>query len=157
MVGLILLGNRFSNEAFVVGTSELLFNPLIQWWRRGPICRQIHRFLWSNAPLHYKISMMAYMFSYCKLCLISSQPSYPHILYRWYCRLRHNCCHQLRALGVPIPRGWRLSAQFRDLAGDYGGVFRSWESRLHTAGVPSRRETPGTHLHLSCILNILLT
>ncbi|KAJ4465161.1 putative glycosyltransferase family 2 protein [Lentinula edodes] len=54
--------NRWQKYAY--GCNELLFNPLSQWWRRGPIARQIHRFIWSNAPVHYKISMMAYMFSY---------------------------------------------------------------------------------------------
>ncbi|KAH9026838.1 glycosyl transferase family group 2-domain-containing protein [Lactarius pseudohatsudake] len=55
--------NRWQKYAY--GCSErLLFNPLVQWWRRGPISPQIHRFLWSNAPFHYKISMLAYMFSY---------------------------------------------------------------------------------------------
>ena len=46
------------------GCNELLFNPIIQWWRKGPIAPEIHRFMWSGAPLHYKFSMMAYMFSY---------------------------------------------------------------------------------------------
>ncbi|KAJ3741000.1 putative glycosyltransferase family 2 protein [Lentinula detonsa] len=54
--------NRWQKYAY--GCNELLFNPLSQWWRRGPISRQIRRFIWSNAPVHYKISMMAYMFSY---------------------------------------------------------------------------------------------
>ncbi|KAJ3868959.1 putative glycosyltransferase family 2 protein [Lentinula novae-zelandiae] len=54
--------NRWQKYAY--GCNELLFNPLSQWWRRGPIARQIHRFIWSSAPVHYKISMMAYMFSY---------------------------------------------------------------------------------------------
>ncbi|KIK67728.1 hypothetical protein GYMLUDRAFT_36478 [Collybiopsis luxurians FD-317 M1] len=54
--------NRWQKYAY--GCNELLFNPLIQWWRRGPIAKQIHRFMWSKAPVHYKISMMAYMFSY---------------------------------------------------------------------------------------------
>ncbi|EIN05530.1 hypothetical protein PUNSTDRAFT_122407 [Punctularia strigosozonata HHB-11173 SS5] len=54
--------NRWQKYSY--GCSELLFNPIIQWWRRGPIAHQIHRFMWSNAPMHYKISMMAYMFSY---------------------------------------------------------------------------------------------
>ncbi|KAE9409847.1 hypothetical protein BT96DRAFT_953206 [Gymnopus androsaceus JB14] len=54
--------NRWQKYAY--GCNELLFNPLVEWWRRGPIARQIHRFIWSNAPVHYKISMMAYMFSY---------------------------------------------------------------------------------------------
>ena len=50
----------------VPGCSELLFNPLVQWWRKGPVTHQIHRFMWSGAPMHYKISMLAYMFSYCE-------------------------------------------------------------------------------------------
>ncbi|KAI0339326.1 hypothetical protein BDW22DRAFT_620375 [Trametopsis cervina] len=54
--------NRWQKYAY--GCSELLFNPIVRWWRVGPINHQIHRFLWSSAPMHYKISMMAYMFSY---------------------------------------------------------------------------------------------
>ncbi|KAI0646077.1 glycosyl transferase family group 2-domain-containing protein [Trametes meyenii] len=54
--------NRWQKYAY--GCNELLFNPLVQWWRKGPIAHQIHRFLWSNAPLHYKFSMLSYMFSY---------------------------------------------------------------------------------------------
>ncbi|PPQ94708.1 hypothetical protein CVT25_009563 [Psilocybe cyanescens] len=50
--------NRWQKYSY--GCNELLFNPLAQWWRRGPINRQIHKFLWSSAPLHYKISMMSY-------------------------------------------------------------------------------------------------
>ena len=52
-----------------LGCNELLFNPIAQWWRRGPIAHQIHKFMWSNAPMHYKISMLAYMFSYCEYSL----------------------------------------------------------------------------------------
>lgn len=44
----------------------MLFNPIIQWWRKGPIGHQMHKFMWSNAPLHYKLSMLAYMSSYCE-------------------------------------------------------------------------------------------
>ncbi|KAF9447333.1 hypothetical protein P691DRAFT_776203 [Macrolepiota fuliginosa MF-IS2] len=54
--------NRWQKYAY--GCNELLFNPLIEWWRRGPIAKQIHRFMWSKAPIHYKISMLSYMFSY---------------------------------------------------------------------------------------------
>ncbi|TBU27325.1 glycosyl transferase family group 2-domain-containing protein [Dichomitus squalens] len=54
--------NRWQKYAY--GCNELLFNPFAQWWKKGPIAHQIHRFLWSGAPLHYKFSMMAYMFSY---------------------------------------------------------------------------------------------
>ncbi|OSX62224.1 hypothetical protein POSPLADRAFT_1142647 [Postia placenta MAD-698-R-SB12] len=54
--------NRWQKYSY--GCSELLFNPIAQWWRKGPINKQIHKFMWSPAPLHYKVSMMAYMFSY---------------------------------------------------------------------------------------------
>lgn len=54
--------NRWQKYAY--GCSELLFNPLYQWLYKGPINKQIHKFIWSHAPTHYKISMMAYMFSY---------------------------------------------------------------------------------------------
>ncbi|KZT00078.1 uncharacterized protein LAESUDRAFT_732624 [Laetiporus sulphureus 93-53] len=54
--------NRWQKYAY--GCNELLFNPIAQWWRKGPIAKEIHRFVWSGAPLHYKISSLAYMFSY---------------------------------------------------------------------------------------------
>ncbi|KAI0261233.1 glycosyl transferase family group 2-domain-containing protein [Gloeopeniophorella convolvens] len=55
--------NRWQKYAY--GCSELLFNPIVQWWRRGPVAHQIHRFLWSGAPFHYKISMLACKQHYC--------------------------------------------------------------------------------------------
>ncbi|EJD00575.1 uncharacterized protein FOMMEDRAFT_112123 [Fomitiporia mediterranea MF3/22] len=54
--------NRWQKYAY--GCNELIFNPLIHWWRKGPITKQLHTFIWSNAPIHYKISMLSYMFSY---------------------------------------------------------------------------------------------
>ena len=42
---------------------RLLFNPFVEWFRKGPVARQIHRFMWSDAPLHYKISMLACPFA----------------------------------------------------------------------------------------------
>ncbi|PBK61701.1 hypothetical protein ARMSODRAFT_1025432 [Armillaria solidipes] len=54
--------NRWQKYAY--GCNELLFNPLVQWFRKGPIAHQINRFMWCKAPIHYKISVMAYMFSY---------------------------------------------------------------------------------------------
>lgn len=47
------------------GCNELLLNPVYTWPWKGPFAPQIRRFLWSSAPIHYKISMLAYMFSYC--------------------------------------------------------------------------------------------
>jgi hypothetical protein len=46
------------------GCNELIFNPFVEWWRKGPITQQLRTFLWSNAPVHYKITMLSYMFSY---------------------------------------------------------------------------------------------
>ncbi|EIW77741.1 hypothetical protein CONPUDRAFT_62202 [Coniophora puteana RWD-64-598 SS2] len=54
--------NRWQKYSY--GCSELIFNPLIAWWRLGPINKQLRVFVWSDAPIHYKFSMMAYMFSY---------------------------------------------------------------------------------------------
>lgn len=54
--------NRWQKYSY--GCSELIFNPLVQWWRLGPINKQLRTFVWSNAPVHYKITMMSYMFSY---------------------------------------------------------------------------------------------
>ncbi|KIK65212.1 hypothetical protein GYMLUDRAFT_386618 [Collybiopsis luxurians FD-317 M1] len=54
--------NRWQKYAY--GCNELIFNPLISWWKMGPITKQLRTFLWSGAPVHYKISMLSYMFSY---------------------------------------------------------------------------------------------
>jgi cellulose synthase/poly-beta-1,6-N-acetylglucosamine synthase-like glycosyltransferase len=54
--------NRWQKYAY--GCNELIFNPLIHWWRVGPINKQLRVFIWSDAPVHYKVGMMAYMFSY---------------------------------------------------------------------------------------------
>ncbi|KAH7922287.1 hypothetical protein BV22DRAFT_1037622 [Leucogyrophana mollusca] len=54
--------NRWQKYSY--GCSELIFYPLIDWWRKGPINKQLRIFIWSNSPVHYKLSMLAYMFSY---------------------------------------------------------------------------------------------
>jgi len=54
--------NRWQKYAY--GCNELIFNPIIEWWYKGPINKQLHVFLWSAAPVHYKVSMTSYMFSY---------------------------------------------------------------------------------------------
>ncbi|KAJ7244336.1 glycosyl transferase family group 2-domain-containing protein [Mycena rebaudengoi] len=51
-------------EKYSYGCNELIFNPLVDWWRMGPITKQLRTFIWSDAPVHYKISMCSYMFSY---------------------------------------------------------------------------------------------
>ncbi|KAJ7678776.1 glycosyl transferase family group 2-domain-containing protein [Mycena rosella] len=54
--------NRWQKYSY--GCDELIFNPLIEWSRKGPITKQLRTFVWSSAPVHYKISMSSYMFSY---------------------------------------------------------------------------------------------
>lgn len=54
--------NRWQKYSY--GCNELIFNPLVHWWKMGPIAKQLRVFVWSSAPVHYKLSMMAYMFSY---------------------------------------------------------------------------------------------
>ncbi|KAH6903092.1 glycosyl transferase family group 2-domain-containing protein [Coprinopsis sp. MPI-PUGE-AT-0042] len=42
-------------QKYAYGCNEIIFNPLVRCFRG---------FVWSAAPLHYKIGMMSYMFSY---------------------------------------------------------------------------------------------
>jgi hypothetical protein len=58
--------NRWKKYSY--GCSELLFKPLKSWWR-GPISSLIHRYVWSNIPLHSKVSVFAYVFSYYAIAL----------------------------------------------------------------------------------------
>ncbi|KAF8891407.1 glycosyl transferase family group 2-domain-containing protein [Infundibulicybe gibba] len=51
-------------QKYAYGCNEIIFNPLIKWWKMGPISPQLRGFVWSRAPVHYKIGMMSYMFSY---------------------------------------------------------------------------------------------
>jgi hypothetical protein len=56
--------NRWQKYSY--GCSELLFNPFAKWLTKGPINAAIHQFIWCSAPLHYKLAILAYMFSYCE-------------------------------------------------------------------------------------------
>ncbi|KAH9484535.1 hypothetical protein JR316_0004017 [Psilocybe cubensis] len=47
-------------QKYAYGCNEIIFNPLIKWWKCGPISPQLRGFVWSAAPVHYKIGMMAY-------------------------------------------------------------------------------------------------
>ncbi|KAK2464534.1 hypothetical protein APHAL10511_003441 [Amanita phalloides] len=51
-------------QKYAYGCNEIIFNPVIKWWRHGPISKQLRGFVWSRVPVHYKIGMMSYMFSY---------------------------------------------------------------------------------------------
>ncbi|KAJ7470983.1 glycosyl transferase family group 2-domain-containing protein [Mycena latifolia] len=51
-------------QKYAYGCDEIIFNPIVNWWKAGPISRQLRGFVWSSAPVHYKVGMMSYMFSY---------------------------------------------------------------------------------------------
>ncbi|KAK7469098.1 hypothetical protein VKT23_003589 [Stygiomarasmius scandens] len=51
-------------QKYAYGCNELLFNPLVRWPTNGPISKQVRNFVWSNAPVHHKLNVLAYMFSY---------------------------------------------------------------------------------------------
>lgn len=64
--------NRWQKYSY--GCSELLFNPFAKWLTKGPINTAIRRFVWCSSPLHYKLAILAYMFSYCEFLLLSTLP-----------------------------------------------------------------------------------
>ncbi|KAJ7056829.1 glycosyl transferase family group 2-domain-containing protein [Mycena amicta] len=47
-------------QKYAYGCDEIIFNPIIRWWRKGPISDQLRGFVWSQAPVHYKVGMMSY-------------------------------------------------------------------------------------------------
>ncbi|PPQ88373.1 hypothetical protein CVT25_002119 [Psilocybe cyanescens] len=73
--------NRWQKYAY--GCNELIFNPIIDWWRKGPITKQLRTFMWSSAPVHYKISMLSYMFSYYGIAASSVLSAVNYFLLGW--------------------------------------------------------------------------
>ncbi|KAJ7503345.1 glycosyl transferase family group 2-domain-containing protein [Mycena galericulata] len=51
-------------QKYAYGCDEIIFNPIIKWWKGGPISPQLRGFVWSIAPVHYKIGMMSCAFSH---------------------------------------------------------------------------------------------
>lgn len=49
----------------------------------GPITKQLRTFLWSSAPVHYKITMMAYMFSYYGIAAAAMLSLLNYLLLGW--------------------------------------------------------------------------
>jgi cellulose synthase/poly-beta-1,6-N-acetylglucosamine synthase-like glycosyltransferase len=54
--------NRWQKYAW--GCSELIFHPMRHWLFRGPFTPLFRQYLWSNIPIHCKISVLGYIFSY---------------------------------------------------------------------------------------------
>ncbi|OBZ72965.1 hypothetical protein A0H81_07226 [Grifola frondosa] len=73
--------NRWQKYSY--GCNELIFNPLIYWFRKGPVTKQLRTFMWSAAPLHYKIGMMSYMFSYYALAGAAILSAMNYFLLGW--------------------------------------------------------------------------
>ncbi|KAI0728334.1 glycosyl transferase family group 2-domain-containing protein [Fomitopsis betulina] len=73
--------NRWQKYAY--GCNELIFNPLVDWWHMAPITKQLRIFVWSAAPVHYKISMLAYMFSYYGLAGAAILSTLNYLLLGW--------------------------------------------------------------------------
>ncbi|KAI0089907.1 glycosyl transferase family group 2-domain-containing protein [Irpex rosettiformis] len=73
--------NRWQKYSY--GCNELIFHPLVQWWYKGPITKQLRIFLWSSAPVHYKVSMMAYMFSYYGLAAAAALSILNYLFLGW--------------------------------------------------------------------------
>ncbi|THG96109.1 hypothetical protein EW026_g5663 [Hermanssonia centrifuga] len=73
--------NRWQKYAY--GCNELIFYPLVRWWKMGPITKQLRIFIWSKAPVHYKISMMSYMFSYYGLAAAAFLSVMNYLLLGW--------------------------------------------------------------------------
>ena len=67
--GAFLFGCGIDLDWWWVGCNEIIFNPLVRWFRQGPISKQLRTFVWSKAPIHYKIGMMA-----CKSLLLAHPP-----------------------------------------------------------------------------------
>ncbi|KAF9484563.1 hypothetical protein BDN70DRAFT_797466 [Pholiota conissans] len=88
--------NRWQKYSY--GCNELIFYPLKDWWRYGPITKQLRTFLWSNAPVHYKISMMAYMFSYYGLAASAFLSLLNYLLLGWAFNVDGFFMHSLEIL-----------------------------------------------------------
>ncbi|KAF9014299.1 glycosyl transferase family group 2-domain-containing protein [Cyathus striatus] len=58
-------------QKYAYGCNEIIFNPLIHWWRKGPISQQLRGFIWSRAPVHYKIGMTSYIWYCCLDCRLN--------------------------------------------------------------------------------------
>ena len=130
--------NRWQKYSY--GCSELLFNPFSKWLTKGPINISIHRFIWCSAPLHYKLSILAYMFSYCGfpfLSIFSSLSDHPLRFHRRHRCVDHDRCDQLCPSRIPVPCGQLLHAQFRDLAGHRRRLLWIRYDWVHSSRIPT--------------------
>jgi hypothetical protein len=63
------LTSWFSHR-YAYGCNELVFNPMVKWFVRGPFTKLFLTFLWSSPiPLSSKINILGYICSCEFLCL----------------------------------------------------------------------------------------
>ncbi|PVF91458.1 hypothetical protein CPB86DRAFT_329264 [Serendipita vermifera] len=70
-------------EKYAYGCSELLFNPFIEWPTKGPINALINKMFWSPTTAHYKIGMLAYMFTYNSIAAAFSLSLFNYLFVGW--------------------------------------------------------------------------
>ena len=63
-VSLIVYDELMRWEKYAYGCSELIFHPVLQWGRRGPLTPLFKSFVRSRMPLPSKITILAYIGTY---------------------------------------------------------------------------------------------
>ncbi|GAA5856984.1 hypothetical protein JCM8547_008495 [Rhodosporidiobolus lusitaniae] len=74
--------NRWQKYAF--GCSEMVFNPLKNWWNRGPFSPLYRRYLWGSTPLPTKVSASAYIASYWAIAVAPPLTLVYYLLEGWF-------------------------------------------------------------------------
>ncbi|GAA5990322.1 hypothetical protein JCM10908_007317 [Rhodotorula pacifica] len=74
--------NRWQKYAF--GCSELVFNPFLKWFRKGPFSALYFRYLRGNTPLPSKISSSSYVASYWAIAVAPPLSLLYYCLQGWF-------------------------------------------------------------------------
>ncbi|GAA6031495.1 hypothetical protein JCM8097_006483 [Rhodosporidiobolus ruineniae] len=117
--------NRWQKYAF--GCSEMVFNPFIQWWRKGPFSSLYARYLWGNTPLPTKVAASAYVASYWSIGCAPPLTLAYYLLQGWFA--------EELSLAFTPSFGTLLSVMVV-FAG--GGMFATISSRYRSQAAPLR-------------------
>ncbi|GAA5823328.1 hypothetical protein JCM11251_007569 [Rhodosporidiobolus azoricus] len=74
--------NRWQKYAF--GCSEIVFNPIKNWWNKGPFSMLYLRYMWGNTPLPTKVSASAYIASYWAIAVAPPLTLAYYLLDGWF-------------------------------------------------------------------------
>ncbi|KAJ7700221.1 hypothetical protein B0H14DRAFT_3651606 [Mycena olivaceomarginata] len=89
----------------------------------GPITKQLHTFIWSDAPIHYKISMLSYMFSYYGIAALTVLLTLNYLLLGLALNVNGFCMHSFEiwlACMVVFPTAGNLGHTILDFF--FGGM-----------------------------------